>query len=366
MTDVFNGSGGATGGDAAVPAGPAEAAIGSGVTGAPDLSNLTPPGGDLGNFGITSFTPAADIGTLPISGGSGGGSSLLASALSGPAGGSGVNVPSAGGTTFSPPPAITPAPGASTITPGGPASVAAAIPNASGEATADQTLAPPVTPVTAEQSWGVTNPVNTSYGLPPGFQNPSTPALGSSGILHQILSKNGLKDITGLGSIGLGLLQAMTPAKGLKSLEGLAGQDAALANTYSAEAQAEGQGLLPAGAEAAVQNNLNAQIAAIRTNYAKMGMSGSSAETQDINAAKSQALAQTFEIGNTLAQQGLQEVQSASGQESTLLNDILNANMNADSALAKSLAGLAGAATDGGYGGNPSGQTFTLTPTPAS
>ena len=127
-------------------------------------------------------------------------------------------------------------------------------------------------------------------------------------------------------------------------MQALLGQQQALANTYGSEAQAEQQGLLPAGAEALVQNNLNAKIAAIRTNYAKSGMSGSSAEIQDINAAKSQALADTFAVGQSMAQQGLQELQSATGQESSLLNYILAAETAQNTQLGNALASFAGAA----------------------
>jgi hypothetical protein len=189
---------------------------------------------------------------------------------------------------------------------------------------------------------------------------------GGGGVLSQIFGggKGGvIPDILKAGLFGLDIANASKPPPGLDALKKLATTQGDLAKTFSAEAGAESQGLLPGGATALIQQNLSAAIAGIQSRYAQMGMSGSSAEIQDINAAKQQALAEQFQIGHGLAQEGMQEVQSASGLQATLLNQILAAETAQGTELGNVLAQFAGATADGGIGGlGSTAKTYTLTP----
>jgi len=192
-----------------------------------------------------------------------------------------------------------------------------------------------------------TDPVNIP-GLNAGGATPAaptTPASASTPAASRGLFGNNpaLQTALGTGVVGLDLLKGLQTPPGVSSLKDLAGQEKNLATAGQAQEWAGNNGVLPAGANAKVQQNLNASIAAIKSNYAKMGMSGSSAETADINAAQQAALAETFQIGQGLAQQGLSEVTSATGLEGTLLGQILQAETAQDTALGQSLAGFAGA-----------------------
>lgn len=157
-----------------------------------------------------------------------------------------------------------------------------------------------------------------------------------------------IQKLLGTGLIGMDLIKATQKPAGVGALEQLAGQDKGLAKSFGAQAQGEAEGILPAGAQALIQNNLNANTAAIKTKYSQMGMSGSSAEVQDLNAARSQALAQTFAIGNQLSTQALNEVTSASGQEASLLQAIMSAETAQGTEIGDQLAQFAGLTTDHG------------------
>ena len=206
---------------------------------------------------------------------------------------------------------------------------------------ATNTPAGPFNPMTANPPASPT-PLDLGGGtLAPPIGSPTSG--GSPNVLSQIFSPGNsslLKTLLSGGALGLDIARASQQPPGVAQLQGLAGQQAALAKSYGAQAEGESEGILPAGATALIQNNLDAQVAAIKSNYAKMGMSGSSAETADLNAAMQEALASTFQIGQTMAQQGLQEVQSASGEEAGLLEAILNAETAQGTALGQALMSL--------------------------
>jgi hypothetical protein len=225
------------------------------------------------------------------------------------------------------------------------ASAANPIPNAEGT----------VAPITADlpsatlATEGKVDPSTVGAIAPP--PNPGTITPPQGGILSQIFGGNGsggqsnaLKDILGAGVLGVDLAKGTQSPPGVKQLQQLAGTDAGTAKSFLAQAQGEQQGILPAGAEALVQNNLDASIAAIKQKYSQLHMSGSSAETQDLNAARMQALAETFQIGQSMANTGLAESNAASGQEDALLQAIMAAETAQGTELGNALAGFAGAA----------------------
>lgn len=192
-------------------------------------------------------------------------------------------------------------------------------------------------------------------GGQPGMLGPASAGTGGGGnnILQTLFGTGGsarglLPQLVGGGAIIKDLMSAGQLPKGSNQLLSEAGTQKGLADSYAAQAEGEGQGLLPAGAQALVQQNLNANVAAIKQKYAQLGMSGSSAEVQDINAARNASLAQTFAIGQSLAAQGLTEVSSASGLEASIMSQIMQAETAQNTQLGDALASFAGASVDGG------------------
>jgi hypothetical protein len=232
-------------------------------------------------------------------------------------------------------------------------------------------VAPVPTGVTAGGNVPLTNDTSSLGNVP--LTNPTaglaTPTAGGGagggGFLQSLLSNpKVLQESMGAIPVLMAALNQNKLPPGAGALSTLAGQDAGIVQAQGAIAGAAQDGRLPAGAEAMLQNNLNSQISGIQQKYAQMGMSGSTAEQQDIAAAKSASMAQAFQIGNALAQQGLNEVNAASGQESTLLQQIMTAELAQSQDFQKMIADFAAAATDGGT--KPAGQqTYTLQPTAA-
>ena len=86
----------------------------------------------------------------------------------------------------------------------------------------------------------------------------------------------------------------------------------------------EQTGVLPAGAQAAVNQALASDIANIKSRYAATGQSGSSAEAQDIANAQQQSAASAFSSAQQAAQTGLSELGLTQGVYSSLVQDQLN------------------------------------------
>lgn len=291
----------------------------------------------------------ADIGNL--AGDMFGGGSPVTGALFGsPGAGTTPSTPSPSVPGITPPaPVPAPTAGAAAPTPASTQSAASAanpLPNPSPDTSA-------VTPAgaAAAESAG-TGLAGSLTGLKENVvPTPTLPNMDHGGILGQLfgggapkINAGALKDILGAGALGIDLIHANQTPPGVKSLQQLAGTQAGLAKSWEAQAQGEAQGILPAGAQALVQNNLKASEAAIRGKYAQMGMSGSSAEVQDLQAARAQALAETFQIGQQMAQTGLAESSQATGAETQLLQAILAAETAQGTELGNALAGFAGAA----------------------
>jgi hypothetical protein len=112
-------------------------------------------------------------------------------------------------------------------------------------------------------------------------------------------------------------------------------------------AQLEGylqSGTLPAGLQAGLNQQLNSAIAAIKSRYASMGLSGSSAEQQDIANAQAQAQAASAQQAEQLLSVGINET----GMSSQLYNDIIKNQVANDTGLSSAIANFAAAAGGGG------------------
>lgn len=186
---------------------------------------------------------------------------------------------------------------------------------------------------------------------------PGAAASGGSSFLSGILSNP--RALASLGALGLDLAGASGNTSQENALKALAAQQAGIQQNQTALAEGEQQGILPLGAESLVQQTLLANEAAIRTKYAQLGMSGSTAEVQDLNAAREQAQALAFQIGSQLASQGFAEAQSATGTESALLQQLLQSGLQRDQELASALGAFGSALS-------PAPQVTYITPPQAT
>lgn len=83
--------------------------------------------------------------------------------------------------------------------------------------------------------------------------------------------------------------------------------------------------------------------ASIRQRYASMGMSGSTAEMQDLQAAADSGVDLQFKVGQEMAQTGLNAIAALTGQSASIYTALMNAQTAKDTALGNSLANFAAA-----------------------
>lgn len=152
------------------------------------------------------------------------------------------------------------------------------------------------------------------------------------------------------GLIGYEAIESGKEPKGFNQLQSEAGQDMVEGQNLESYLSS---GTLPPGLSGAVQQNLASQQAAIKSRYAAMGASGSSAEQQDLANAASQSQAQSAELAMNLLQQGITETGQSSGIYENLLKDVNQSDSGLTSALA-AFAQMAG-------GGGNAGQTLKIT-----
>lgn len=114
-------------------------------------------------------------------------------------------------------------------------------------------------------------------------------------------------------------------------------------------------GTLPPGAQQYVDQQTAAQKASIMSKYAQMGMTGSTAEAQELANVASQAQAQMFQLASTLYQNGVSQTGASSQLYQTLMNAQNQDNTDIGNAISNFVSSLGG-----GSGGK---QTFQITPT---
>lgn len=160
---------------------------------------------------------------------------------------------------------------------------------------------------------------DTSYAPNPGAlsgapsptlapASPSTPGLGNIG---GMVSKNPLAAVGILGALTAGNRNPAGYNQLQSEASSLHQQGAGMMNYLSS-------GTLPPGLQSSISAASLAAKATIRSRYAQMGMSGSSAEAQDMAGVDQRAVAQSAEIAMKLYEEGLQATQ---------LSDQLYANL---------------------------------------
>ena len=110
-------------------------------------------------------------------------------------------------------------------------------------------------------------------------------------------------------------------------------------------------GKLPAPQEAQVQQALQDSITAIKSKYASLGMSGSTVEQDDIQAANQKALVLSGTLAEQMAQTGLSAGSQAASSlqiSGTIYETIMQQQIQQDNALQQAIAAFAGQSADGG------------------
>jgi hypothetical protein len=141
------------------------------------------------------------------------------------------------------------------------------------------------------------------------------------------------------GGMGLNLLRQQN--SGLPSVSGLTstlqGQAGTLNNQGQQLQSYLQSGTLPAGVQQNINQASQAAKATIRSQYASRGMSGSSAEAQDLASVDERAQSQGSQIAMQLLSQGVNEV-NLSDQ---IYGQLLNQSVAADNALSSSISNFA-------------------------
>jgi len=142
--------------------------------------------------------------------------------------------------------------------------------------------------------------------------------------------------------IALDVLKGNQPYKGETQLQ----QSAAQMGTQGAQLQSYLQtGTLPPGAQAAINQAVASSQAAIRSQYASMGGSGSSAEQQDLQNAQLQGVTQATNMATTLLNSGIQESQVADQIYQNIMNQSMQEDQDLSSAIGNFAAMAAGPTT---------------------
>lgn len=202
----------------------------------------------------------------------------------------------------------------------------------------------PNTTGTALPNVGTGNNISGGSAAPAGssFSNfLSNPSLGGFG---NFLSKNSNILLPAAG-LGFQAIEGNSPPKGLGQIEGQAAQ----LNSQGAELQSYlSSGKLPPGVSSSLKQAGDSAKAAIKSQYAQRGMSGSSAEAQDLANVDNQISTQGTQIATQLLQQGIQET----GLSAELYNQIMQSTLSQDKELGTAVANFAASAAGGGTGGN--------------
>ena len=179
---------------------------------------------------------------------------------------------------------------------------------------------------------GLSSPATGGGAGTGGAAAAHTAATGRSGLLGSV-SKNPMMALD-LGLVGLSALrgQQTVPAEGLLNSQ---------AGRLSAQgAQMEGyltSGTLPPGLQGTLTSAGNSAEAAIRSQYAAHGMTGSSAEAQDVAAEQARVQQQGSQLALQMFQQGLNETNMADSIYSSLMQQ----EMQRDNALGQSIGAFA-------------------------
>ena len=133
-----------------------------------------------------------------------------------------------------------------------------------------------------------------------------------------------------------------------KELEGIGFGALDMAKQMTPTALANMQGLIGGPALGAIESTLERQKSQIRGTYGTMGMSGSTAEAQDMAAAQRDATSQQYELGRQMASTGFQGIAAQTGLADTVFSNLMTMQMEKDKELQDALAAYAALFASGG------------------
>lgn len=175
----------------------------------------------------------------------------------------------------------------------------------------------------------------------------AAPQAEQPGIFGRIMGQGGEDDpmrfLLPGGLLAYQAWRGSQPMEGLGDLRrvgGAAGANAAAMQEMSTNAM---NGRLPGPAQSAVDQALRAAQATIRGRYASLGMTGSTPEAQDLADAEMRSVAMRFQIGQQMAQTGLQSMAGSNDLAARIYGAILQAETAQGSQLGDALAAFAGA-----------------------
>lgn len=200
--------------------------------------------------------------------------------------------------------------------------------------------------------------MNQMAGVPPGtvqpLPSPGTPQLGTAapappgGVVNDILASLGVDTSSGIGkfiarnpgsiaaALGLGYAAMQPEPEGMGELRDLARQTAGQGQILTNYLQS---GTLPPGAQESVDEGKRAAIAAVRSKYSSLGLSGSTMEMDALQAIETRAETQAFSFAAQLLDAGLR----STGLSSNIYNYLINAEQTDDQAFAQALGAFTGA-----------------------
>lgn len=184
----------------------------------------------------------------------------------------------------------------------------------------------------------VTNPP-TANSISQLIKNPTWDNAG-------IAAGNNVGGLVSGAGLGIAALNNGRQLQGQQGLAALAGQEGQ--NSKAMEAYLQ-NGTLPPGVQASINQATDAAKASIRSNYAAKGMSGSSAESQDLANADQAAQANGAKIAMQLMDTGIKE----SGLSSEIYNHLMQQSYTSDKDLQGALANFASNMGGGGGRGGP-------------
>lgn len=242
------------------------------------------------------------------------------------------------------------------------------MPAATGQASLPQTLSslgisPSVLAGAAPQTNGVSASSGSAYANGVDPSNPTTPTVNatqpqSPSTMQSIMQTLGVEDKSGSLNTG-GILKGLVGAGGLaynavKSNASTPAEKAVEQMAQGANAQGTqlqsylANGTLPPGAQQYVDQQTAGQKASIRSKYAQMGMSGSTAEAQELAGVDTAAQSQMFQLASQLYQNGVSQTGASAQLYNTLMNAENQDNAAMGSAISNFVASLGGGGTSGG------------------
>lgn len=145
--------------------------------------------------------------------------------------------------------------------------------------------------------------------------------------------------LAGAGALALPLLMGGGKTPGLTDIQNQANLEAQQGNQLSRALQT---GQLPQGAQAALDNAMQAAKATARSNFAGLGISGSTQEAQALSGIDQTSAAQKFKMLTDVTNTGLTQVGAADSLYKTIMQTELSQDAQTSAAIARIAAALAG------------------------